>query len=217
MNSDKDIYILGVGHNTPVYIDLVKSCGYNILGLYHYNDSRIGEQIHGYKIIDTNDNLFERDSLVGMNFTISVGSNKIRSELSNKIREKGGNIPTIIHPTAVVSEYAIVESGVVIHVNSVVQADATIRRDTVLSYNTSVSHNSTIGEACYLAFNSTIGAYIDVQNFVLIGQAAAIISDKLDYIGHHSIVGGGSVIINNVEPYSIVVGNPGKLLKKTNE
>lgn len=27
---NKEIYILGVGHNTPVYIDLVESCGYTI-------------------------------------------------------------------------------------------------------------------------------------------------------------------------------------------
>lgn len=217
MNSDKGIYILGVGHNTPVYMDLVESCGYHILGLYHYDDDRTGEQTHGQTIIDSNANLFKKKSLDGMNFTISVGNNKIRSELANKIREKSGNVPTIIHPTAVVSKFATIETGVVIHVNSVVQADATIKKDTVLSYNTSVSHNSIIGEACYLAFNSSIGAYINVQDFVLIGQAAAIISDKLEYIGHHSIIGGGSVIIKNVEPYSIVIGNPGKLFKKLNE
>ena len=32
----KDIYILGVGCNTVVYIDLVESCGYRVVGLYHY-------------------------------------------------------------------------------------------------------------------------------------------------------------------------------------
>ena len=31
----KDIYILGVGCNTVVYIDLVESCGYRVVGLYH--------------------------------------------------------------------------------------------------------------------------------------------------------------------------------------
>lgn len=38
---NKDIYILGVGHNTGVYIDLAQSCGYNVKGLYHYNNERI--------------------------------------------------------------------------------------------------------------------------------------------------------------------------------
>lgn len=33
-------------------------------------------------------------------------------------------------------------------------------------------------------------------------------------IGEHSLVGAGSVVTKNVEPYSIVVGNPAKFYKK---
>ena len=38
---NKDIYVLGIGHNTIVYIDLLEQCGYNILGLYNYADDKI--------------------------------------------------------------------------------------------------------------------------------------------------------------------------------
>ena len=31
---NKEIYVLGIGHNTPVYLDLVESCGYT-LSLIH--------------------------------------------------------------------------------------------------------------------------------------------------------------------------------------
>ena len=211
---DKKIYILGVGHNTIVYVDLVELCGYEIVGLYHYNDERVGENIHGIPIIDSNSNLFKEESLKGRNFAISVGDNKMRKELADKIREKGGNIPNLIHPSSVVSKYASIGEGVVIHANAVVQADAEIKKDTVLSYNCSVSHNSSIGEACYLAFNSTIGAYVKIQENVLIGQSASIVSGKLEYVGANSIIGAGSVVVRNVEANSIVVGNPAKLLSE---
>ena len=29
---NKEIYILGIGHNTSVYIDLAEACGYEIKG-----------------------------------------------------------------------------------------------------------------------------------------------------------------------------------------
>ena len=48
---NKEIYILGVGHNTPVYIDLVESCGYTIKGLYHYNEELTGKWISYYWFI----------------------------------------------------------------------------------------------------------------------------------------------------------------------
>ena len=83
----KDIYILGVGCNTVVYIDLVESCGYRVVGLYHYEEGRTGEIYFGHKIIGSNEELFSLD-LSGKQFAISVGDNKIRSSLYNKILYK---------------------------------------------------------------------------------------------------------------------------------
>lgn len=211
---NKEIYILGVGHNTIVYIDLVEACGYSIKGLYHYNNDRVGQNVHGYPIIDTTENLLKKTSLSGNFYAISVGDNEIRTQLANRIREKGGNVPTLIHPTAVVSRFSEIEEGVVIHINSVVQGDTLIKQDTVLSYNSSVSHNSQLGKGCYLAANSIVGAYVNVGEKVLIGISSILVSAKANLIGKNSIIGAGSVVINNVDENSIVAGNPAKELYK---
>lgn len=211
---NKSIYILGVGHNTIVYIDLAESCGYEIAGLYHYNNSRIGEIYFGHKIIGTNEDLLKNNSLEGKNFALSMGDNKIRYEIYTKLLERGATIPTLIHPQAIVSKYSELDSGVVIHANSVVQAHSKIGSTTVVSYNSSVSHDSTIGIASYIAFGACIGAYVSIGNFTLIGQAASIVSGKVDRIGNNCIIGAGSVVINNIEDNTIVAGNPAKIIKK---
>ena len=54
----KDIYVLGIGHNTPVFIDLAEICGYTIAGLYHYNDDRTGQVDHGFEIVGSFEYLF---------------------------------------------------------------------------------------------------------------------------------------------------------------
>lgn len=87
---NKEIYILGIGHNTSVYIDLVEACGYEIKGLYHYNGDRTGDIEHGYRVLGSFDDLFSRPSLVGMNLALSQGDNAIRSQLFDKILQKGG-------------------------------------------------------------------------------------------------------------------------------
>lgn len=47
------VFILGLGHNTPVFIDLALDCGYEIVGLYHYNDELTGQEFAGYKVLGT--------------------------------------------------------------------------------------------------------------------------------------------------------------------
>ena len=59
----KQLYALGVGHNTPVFVDLAEQCGYNVLGLYHYNDERTGEEDHGLRILGSFDDLFSKNNL----------------------------------------------------------------------------------------------------------------------------------------------------------
>lgn len=215
--NNKNIFILGVGNNTPVYIDLVEACGYVVVGLFHYNEKRTGEQICGIPILNSSESLFQKESLETMQFAISVGDNRIRARISKRIREKGGHIPTLVHPSAVVSKYAEIAKGVVVHSNSVIQAGASIGQDTVVSYNASISHTSTIGQACYVAFGSTIGAYVHVGDHVLVGQAAILISGRVEHIGENSIIGAGSVVTRSLEANTTVRGNPARSINVTNE
>lgn len=102
----KEIYALGVGHNTPVLLELAEHCGYRVAGLYHYNDTRTGEIDHGFEILGSFDDLFSKESLDGMSFLLTMGDNDIRTKLSERIITKGGNVPTLVHPMTVISRFA---------------------------------------------------------------------------------------------------------------
>lgn len=204
----EDIYILGVGHNTAVYIDLAEACGYNIKGLYHYNNERTGEIYFGYKIVGSFDDLYSRKSLQGMNFALSQGDNNIRSENFNKIILLGGSVPTLIHPSASVSKRAKLGKGVIVHINAVVHPDTTIGDNTVLSYNTGITHSSHIGKHCYFACSSLLGAYTIVEDYVFMGIGAKSISGKVKKIGHHAFIGANALLTKSVEPKSIMIGSP---------
>ena len=62
------LYALGVGHNTPVFIDLAEQCGYEVIGLYHYNNERTGEIDHGFTILGSFAELFSEGDLSNKSF-----------------------------------------------------------------------------------------------------------------------------------------------------
>lgn len=211
----KKIYALGVGHNTPVFIDLALDCGYEIVGLYHYNGDKTGEVDHGYKILGSFDDLFSRKSLQGLNFLLTMGDSKIRTELSKKIISKGGLVPTLIHPTSIISKFAkISDVGVYISAFSFVQADSFVGDNTVILSHVNISHTTQIGKGCFLAGGSIIGAYTNMEDNVFIGQGALSISGKVATIGHDAYVGARSLLTKNVPPNTVVAGIPAKVIRE---
>lgn len=211
----KEIYALGVGHNTSVFIDLAEACGYTVMGLYHYNNDRTGEIDHGFTIVGSFDDLFAKGDLSNMNFLLTMGDNKIRTELTDKIISLGGIVPSLIHPLAVISRFAqISHIGVYISPFTYVQADSSVGKNTILLSHVNISHTTRIGNSCFIAGGSTIGAYTTVEDFVFVGQGALSISGKVRTIGRGAYVGARCLITHDVPEFVIFSGMPGCVLKE---
>lgn len=210
----KKIFALGIGHNTPVCLDLALACDYVIEGLYHYQEGRTGDFDHGFKIIGTFDDLFSKESLDGMNFLLTMGDNDIRAHLLDKILSKGGCVPTLIHPTAVISKFAKIDDiGVCIYPFTFVQADAVIGKNTTLLSHVNISHNTTIGDNCFFAGGATLGAYSKVGNNVFVGQNALVVSAKVKKIGDRAFIGARSLVVKDVPENAVVAGSPAEIIR----
>lgn len=210
----KEIYVLGVGGSTPVFMDFAEACGYKIAGLYHYNSDRTGEHEHGHPILGSFDDLYQSD-IKGKMFLLSQGDMKIREEVTNKILKLGGVVPTLIHPTAIVSKYAKVsEEGVAIGANCIVQADAEIKSNAVLWDMALVCHQTTIGNYCFVGPKALVGAHIEVKDFAFIGQDVLLVSGKVGTMGANSLLGAGAVLTKGLPANVVAVGNPARVIKE---
>lgn len=210
----KEIYILGVGGSTPVFMDLAISCGYKIAGLYHYNNERTGESEHGYPIIGSFDDLFKSD-IRGKSFLLSQGNMRIRKEITDKIESLGGIVPTLIHPSAEISNFAkISDIGVVIGAKCVVQADAEIKSNSVIRDMALVCHQTSIGNYAFVGPMALVGAHIHVDDFAFIGQDALLVSGKVGTMGANSLLGAGAVLTKELPANVVAVGNPARVIKE---
>ncbi|MGZ0015667.1 serine acetyltransferase [Yeosuana sp. AK3] len=87
-----------------------------------------------------------------------------------------------------------------------------LNKNVVIGKNVTLKHNTTIGNKLSLE-GKDLGSPI-VEDNVLIEPHCIIIGPIT--IGKNSIIGAGSVVVKNVEPYSIVAGNPARLIRKIN-
>lgn len=207
--TDKDIYIVGIGHNSAVTIELAELNGYRIVGLIHYNKELTGQTQWGYPIVSDTENFLNQD-ITSMNFALSMGSNAIRKQVFETIKQRGGNLPLLIHPAASVSRFSLLSEGVQIHANVTVQPDVVVKENSIISFGVGLSHNVTIAEHCYIACHSLIGAYTLVEQNVLVGMGSTTVSGKVDKIGRDTVVGAGSLVINSIGPKKVVYGRPAK-------
>jgi acetyltransferase EpsM len=127
------------------------------------------------------------------------------------------NIPnerlaTLIHPAAYVPrKFCKIGSGVLIAPFARVCPDSTIEDNCILMSSSIIGHDSTMKRFAHLAADSIVGGNVTVGYGSHIGTNATIRENIK--IGDFSLIGSGSVVIRDVEPNTIVAGNPARFLQ----
>lgn len=191
---------------------------YNILGFL--NDVLpIGKEIGKYNripIIGTTNDLekyLEDESIL---FFIAYVGMQNEEGIFKKIESlsiPSHRFATLIHPSAIIPKgFCKIGNGVMMAPLSQLSPDTTIEDNCILLPNSFVGHDSTLRRFAHIASNAVVGANVDIGRAVHVGTNATI-REKIK-IGDFSLIGSGAVVLNEVEPNSIVVGNPAKLLRK---
>ena len=81
--------------------------------------------------------------------------------------------------------------------------------DCLLMIGVHIAHDCILADRCVLANNATLAGHVQIGEQVWLGGLAAV--HQHCRIGAHAFVGGGAILVDNVIPYSIVVGNHARL------
>lgn len=196
------MYIFGAGGHGKAIIDLITSeFEQKIEGLFDDNENGevMGIPIRTIK----NHRLSEKQD-----FHIAIGNNKTRKDFSEKFKV---NYPKLIHPSSTISKFSNIGEGTVVMPQCSIKAMTTIGRHCIVNAGAIIGHDVTIADYVHVAPNSSVAGFVNIQEGAHIGIGASVIQGVT--IGKWSIIGAGAVIIKDVPDYSVVVGNPGKVIK----
>jgi UDP-2-acetamido-3-amino-2,3-dideoxy-glucuronate N-acetyltransferase len=147
-----------------------------------------------------------------------------------------------IHPTANVSDKAVIGEGTKVWINSQIREDAYIGERCIISKDTYIDFSVRVGNNVKIQNGVSIYHGVTVEDDVFIGPNAAFTNDfypracNTDWqvretlikkgasiganatiicgntLGEYCMVGSGSVVTHDVPPYTLVVGNPARAI-----
>ena len=207
--------ILGGGGHARVLIDAVLAAGQpGPLAILDRNPSLWGMERLGVPILGGDELLPELARNGATHFVVGlggVGDNQPRRRLFELGLEHGLAPWTVRHPSAVFSTFATVGDGSVIFPASVVNADAKLGVNVIVNTGAIVEHDCLIGDHVHIATGSRLCSSVRVDTGAHIG-AGAIIRQEL-VVGEGAVVGAGAAVVKDVEPWTVVVGVPARILR----
>ena len=135
-------------------------------GGYGRTVADVAEQL-GYKVVFLDDAIpdhpltsFTEYITPYTSFIPAFGNNAFRLEWINRIEESGGQLATLIHPTAYVSPTASIAPGTVILPHAIVNTDVVINRGCIINLGAILDHGCILEEGVHIC----LGAIVKGEN-----------------------------------------------------
>ncbi len=150
-------------------------------------------------------------------FNISISDSVKRKKISDFLISKNCIPHSISAPTSIMYNDSTIEHGSILCDYSIIAPNAKIGKFFHCNRFSQVSHDCVIGDYVTFAPQVNCSGNVHVHDFAYIGTGALIkhgTEKNPIIIGEGAIVGMGAVVTKNVDPYTTVIGNPAKDIKK---
>ena len=141
-------------------------------------------------------------------FLIALGDPENKKTLAEKYRKYRLPWATLIHPTAHVSKYAVVEDGCIVGPFCTVSYNAYLGCHVSLNSYVAIGHHAQIGEFSVMCPRALMAGNSALCGVNFVGAGAIVTQGKS--VGVGAKVASGSVVYRNVKEGHTVLGNPAK-------
>jgi len=128
-----------------------------------------------------------------------------------------------IEPGAIIRDMVEIGDHCVIMMGAVLNIGAVIGEKTMIDMNVVVGGRAIVGNNCHIGAGTVLAGVIEppsadpviIEDDVMTGANVVVLEGVR--IGKGAVIAAGSVVIKDVEPYSVMVGIPAKQLKKVDD
>ncbi len=147
-----------------------------------------------------------------MGFLVAIGGSRGGDRIAiHEMMAQSGLAPlTALHPTAFIAASASIGAGTQVLAHAAVCVDVRLGRDVIVNTAASIDHECSVGDGSHVCPGARLAGSVTLGRCVTVGTGAIILPFLT--IGDGATVGAGAVVLHDVPPNQVVVGNPARAL-----
>ena len=147
----------------------------------------------------------------GEEFALALGSPELKRSIVKILKSKDAKFASVIHPTAMISEFAHYGEGFIAFPYSKLSCNSAVG-DFVTLLATPIGHDTLIGDYSVISGGCNIVRNVVIGQDVFLAAGVSIAQDV--HIGDGAYLGLGAVVLKDVNPGDKVFGNPARVMPK---
>ncbi|WP_374079951.1 acetyltransferase [Bdellovibrio bacteriovorus] len=184
------ILVVGVGGHSKVVSEIIRQNQQWEIAAYIDEGSSLCNFL-GRQVITTLNEAREYFPTTKYAF-VAIGSNEARKKWHALLQKNDYNIPSFIHPTAWVSDSALIEDGVLVCAKAIVGASCFVGEGTILNCSSVLDHDSQVGTFSHISPGTIVCGGGRIGSNSLIGPGSVI--EKLAYVPDNTLLAPMTVI-----------------------
>ena len=133
-----------------------------------------------------------------------------RVRIQRYLESNGVRAVTAVHPSAHVGADASLGGGSQILAHAVVGVESKLGLACIVNTAATVDHEGWLGDGVHVAPGAHLAGCVTVDDFAMIGTGAAVLPRLR--VGKGAVVGAGAVVLADVDPWTVVAGNPARVI-----
>jgi sugar O-acyltransferase (sialic acid O-acetyltransferase NeuD family) len=208
MPTETIILVGAGGHAWVVYDALLSGApGQASVRIFDENPARTGTAVLGLTVEKLSDAIEAKTT----SFHVSVGDNRGRAVLFERLQRAGAIPRTVLHPACIIAKSASVGAGSFVAAGAIVAPAATIERGCIINHGAIVDHQCRVGAFCHVAPNATLGGNVTLEDGVFLGAGVNVLPGLT--IGRGATVGAGAVVTANLPADATYAGVPARRIR----
>lgn len=201
----------GFGRETAFLVEEInrqRPC-WNLLGFLDEDVTTHGRSFNGYSVIGGLDWCLNHSNIA---VACAIGDPRFRKKVVGILKQSDIQFPNLVHPNVVNYPGNSFKAGNIVHPGNIININVTVGNYVCFEMGSTIGHDVVIEDFVSIMPGANVAGNVVLEEGCFLGTGCSIIQGKR--IGKWSIVGAGAVVIDDVPPYSTVVGVPARVVNK---